>query len=114
MSAVPGGGWAVKYIESDKLRRDDPKLCQPRYGRLHTGVIDSQIKAVEAVGRVRGQGDRRGDQKAAAVLLTDGPWQRGKDGGRKGGPMTAHTTSLVPLLLVDETSERKLADKGAL
>ncbi len=81
----------------------------------HTGVMDAAITAVEAVDKCVGMIVEAALQNSYSVLIT-------ADHGNAdmmidpdtGGPFTAHTTSDVPLFLVEEPARYNLADKGIL
>ena len=77
--------------------------------------MEAAVKAVEAVDECAGKVIDAVIKTGGCVLLTADHGNAEKMVDEKGGPMTAHTTSLVPLLLVDpKHPERKLADEGAL
>ena len=82
----------------------------------HTGVIPAAVAAVEAVdagvARVLAAMKRAG----GVTLVTADHGNADKMIAEDGTPHTAHTTALVPLILVDETGEGRVFDgsQGAL
>lgn len=114
MSAYQVADEAVKRIESDKYDVMILNFANPDMVG-HTGVMEAAVKAVEAVDECAGKVIDAVIKTGGCVLLTADHGNAEKMVDEKGGPMTAHTTSLVPLLLVDpKHPERKLADEGAL
>ena len=114
MSAYQVADEAVKRIESDKYDVMILNFANPDMVG-HTGVMEAAVKAVEAVDECAGKVTDAVIKTGGCVLLTADHGNAEKMVDEKGGPMTAHTTSLVPLLLVDpKHPERKLADEGAL
>ena len=114
MSACQVADEAVKRIESGKYDVMILNFANPDMVG-HTGVMDAAVKAVETVDACVGKVVDAVLATGGCVLLTADHGNAEKMVDEKGGPMTAHTTSLVPLLLVDpEHPQRKLVDGGAL
>ena len=114
MSAYEVADEAVKRIESGKYDVMILNFANPDMVG-HTGVMEAAVKAVEAVDECAGKVIDAVLKTGGCVLLTADHGNAEKMVDEKGGPMTAHTTSLVPLLLADpQHPERKLADEGAL
>ena len=113
MSAEPVTAAVVEH-----LRRHDDALVVVNYANPdmvgHTGVFDATVHAVELV-------DRCIDRVATAVIDAGGAMLLTADHGnaeykidrRDGSPLTAHTTSPVPLLLCGVDGVR-LRDRGGL
>lgn len=84
----------------------------------HTGIIPAAIAAVEAVDSGVGEVLEALAEKGGACLLTADHGNADKMLAPDGSPHTAHTTALVPLVLIDysggglglESEEGKLAD----
>jgi 2,3-bisphosphoglycerate-independent phosphoglycerate mutase len=98
-------------------REHDFILCNYANGDMvgHTGSIPATIAAVETVDRCLARVLASADKVGARLLVT-------ADHGNceimidpaTGGPHTAHTTSPVPLLLLDPNGDRPLRAGGAL
>ncbi len=67
----------------------------------HTGVIPAAVSAVEAVDRAVGQVLEALERRSGVALITADHGNADKMVAEDGTPMTAHTTALVPLALVD-------------
>lgn len=82
----------------------------------HTGVLPAAIKAVEAVDDGVGKVVEAIKAKGGAVFITADHGNADVMLQENGQPMTAHTTNLVPFVLMDFTGEdRQLnAETGAL
>lgn len=114
MSAYEVAEEAVKRIESGKYDVMILNFANPDMVG-HTGVMEAAIKAVEAVDECAGKVIDAVLATGGCVLLTADHGNAEKMIDENGGPMTAHSTSPVPLLLADPAHpERKLADGGAL
>lgn len=114
MSAYEVADEAVKRIESGKYDVMILNFANPDMVG-HTGVMEAAIKAVEAVDECAGKVIDAVLATSGCVLLTADHGNAEKMIDENGGPMTAHSTSPVPLLLADPAHpERKLADGGAL
>ena len=81
----------------------------------HTGNLDAAIKAVEAVDECVGKVVKAIKDKKANLLITadHGNAEQMID-YTTGEPHTAHTTNLVPLILVTEKENQKLKPNGKL
>ena len=81
----------------------------------HTGNLDAAIKAVEAVDECVGKVVKAIKDKKANLLITadHGNAEQMID-YTTGEPHTAHTTNLVPLILVTEKENQKLKSNGKL
>lgn len=114
MSAYEVADEAVKRIESGRYDVMILNFANPDMVG-HTGVMEAAIKAVETVDACAGKVIDAVLATGGAVLLTADHGNAEKMVDENGGPMTAHTTSLVPLLLADpQHPDRKLKDGGAL
>jgi 2,3-bisphosphoglycerate-independent phosphoglycerate mutase len=92
-------------------------LCNYANGDMvgHTGSLPATIQAVETVDRCLARVMKSVDRAGARMMVT-------ADHGNceimidpeTGGPHTAHTTSLVPFVVVDPAGERPLRGGGAL
>lgn len=67
----------------------------------HTGVIPAAVRAVEAVDAAVGQVLEALERRSGVALITADHGNADKMIAEDGTPMTAHTTALVPLALVD-------------
>ena len=81
----------------------------------HTGNLDAAVKAVEAVDECVGKVVKAIKDKKANLLITadHGNAEQMID-YTTGEPHTAHTTNLVPLILVTEKENQKLKSNGKL
>ena len=82
----------------------------------HTGSIPAAVKAVEAVDRGVGEVLAAMEGKRGVTLLTADHGNADKMLDEDGSPFTAHTTAMVPLILVDASSKKRdlLTQKGSL
>lgn len=82
----------------------------------HTGVIPAAIKAVEAVDEGVGQVLAALQKKGGIAFVTADHGNADKMITEDGSPFTAHTTALVPFILVDYANTAKSLDQrtGAL
>jgi len=98
-------------------RKHDFILCNYANGDMvgHTGSIPATIKAVETVDNCLARVLSSAEKSGARLLITadHGNCELMIDPAT-GGPHTAHTTSLVPLVVVDPDGDRPLRDGGAL
>jgi 2,3-bisphosphoglycerate-independent phosphoglycerate mutase len=103
-----------RAIES---RRHDFILCNYANGDMvgHSGKLDATILAVEAVDRCLTRVLHSAESSGACVLVTadHGNCEQMIDPAT-GGPHTAHTTSPVPMVIVDPSGDRPLRGGGAL
>ncbi len=76
----------------------------------HTGVIPAAVKAVEAVDTGVGEVCAAIARKGGVVFVTADHGNADKMLADDGTPHTAHTTALVPFILVDETGEDLMLD----
>ncbi|MDL2324819.1 2,3-bisphosphoglycerate-independent phosphoglycerate mutase [Ruminococcaceae bacterium OttesenSCG-928-A16] len=79
----------------------------------HTGVFDAAVKAVEAVDTAAGKVIDAVLAKGGAVLLTADHGNADKMYEPDGSPFTAHTTNLVPLVVIG-AGDVKLRENGVL
>ena len=81
----------------------------------HSGILEAAVKAVEAVDSAIGQLKKSAQAHNYAVLLTsdhgnaEEMWDESTH-----GPHTAHTTNLVPIILMSEPVTGKVRDGGRL
>ena len=98
-------------------REHDFILCNYANGDMvgHTGSIPATITAVETVDRCLARVIAAGERAGARLLITadHGNCEMMIDPAT-GGPHTAHTTSPVPLLVIDPEGDRPLRAGGAL
>ena len=82
----------------------------------HTGSIPAAIEAVEAVDAGVGEVLAALREKGGVALLTADHGNADKMLAEDGTPFTAHTTALVPLVLIDyaETGRQLADERGAL
>ena len=103
-----------RAIES---RRHDFILCNYANGDMvgHSGRLDATIRAVETVDQCLTRVLRSAREAKARVLVTadHGNCEQMID-PTTGGPHTAHTTSPVPMVIVDPDGDRPLRGGGAL
>ena len=78
----------------------------------HTGVFDAAVKAVEAVDKCVGRTVDAVKQMGGTMLITADHGNADKMAEHDGTPFTAHTTNLVPLILVNRSAE--LVEGGKL
>jgi 2,3-bisphosphoglycerate-independent phosphoglycerate mutase len=80
----------------------------------HTGIIEAAVKACETVDRAVGMVADAALERGWTVIITadHGNAEQMKD-PENGGPFTAHTTNIVPLIFADkERKDVKLAKGG--
>ena len=98
-------------------REHDFILCNYANGDMvgHTGSIPATIEAVEMVDRCLARVIASAEKTRARLLITadHGNCEMMID-PETGGPHTAHTTSPVPLVLIDPAGDRPLRGGGAL
>jgi 2,3-bisphosphoglycerate-independent phosphoglycerate mutase len=103
-----------RAIES---RGHDFILCNYANGDMvgHSGRLDATIRAVETVDQCITRALRSAQKAKARVLVTadHGNCEQMIDPAT-GGPHTAHTTSPVPMVIVDPDGDRPLRGGGAL
>ena len=78
----------------------------------HTGVFEAAVKAVEAVDDCVGQVVREVEKMDGVVLITADHGNADRMIDESGEPFTAHTTNLVPFVVVNHPCE--LRDGGRL
>lgn len=112
MSAFEVADECVKRIESDKY--DVIVLNFANCDMVgHTGVFDAAVRAVEAVDTAAGKVIDAVLAKGGAVLLTADHGNADKMYEPDGSPFTAHTTNLVPLVVIG-AGDVKLREGGVL
>ena len=103
--------------QSIEKREHDFILCNYANGDMvgHTGSIPATIAAVETVDRCLARVITSAEKAGARLLITadHGNCEMMIDPAT-GGPHTAHTTSPVPLVVVDPDGDRPLRHGGAL
>jgi 2,3-bisphosphoglycerate-independent phosphoglycerate mutase len=80
----------------------------------HTGVFEAAIKAVEAVDKGLGEVVKAVRDKGGVVMVTADHGNAEIMMGEDGKPFTAHTTSPVPFILVDDEYSGSLRSGGVL
>ena len=100
-----------------EAREHDFILCNYANGDMvgHSGSLPATIAAVETVDRCLTRVLASADKSGARLLITadHGNCEMMIDPAT-GGPHTAHTTSPVPLVVIDPDGERPLRTGGAL
>ncbi len=76
----------------------------------HTGVFEAAVKACETVDATTKAVAEKGLEKGYIVLITADHGNADKMRNEDGSPHTAHTTSLVPLILMDPLKRFTLDD----
>ena len=113
MSAYEVTDKVVEAIESDKY--DTIILNWANCDMVgHTGIFDAAVKAVEAVDTCVGRTVDAILAKGGAVLITADHGNAEKMSELDGSPFTAHTTNLVPLILVGCDDCKELRSGGRL
>lgn len=81
----------------------------------HTGVFDAAVKAVEAVDKCLGRIVDKIRQLGGVAFITADHGNAEQMFDDKGGPFTAHTTNVVPMVMVDDlNTDGALKDGGRL
>jgi 2,3-bisphosphoglycerate-independent phosphoglycerate mutase len=80
----------------------------------HTGVMEAAIRAVEAVDACVGKLVDKVREKGGAVLITADHGNAEMMRDEKGGPHTAHTCQLAPVVLVDDSRKGAKLRRGVL
>jgi 2,3-bisphosphoglycerate-independent phosphoglycerate mutase len=103
--------------EHIEQREHDFILCNYANGDMvgHSGSLPATIEAVEMVDGCLERVIRSAERAGARLLITadHGNCEMMID-PETGGPHTAHTTSPVPLVVVDPDGDRSLRNGGAL
>ncbi|UCH83586.1 MAG: 2,3-bisphosphoglycerate-independent phosphoglycerate mutase [Candidatus Latescibacterota bacterium] len=114
MSAAGVADEAIKILAEN---RHDYVVCNFANPDMvgHTGVIDAAVKAIETVDTCVGKILDLLDFSRDAVIVTadHGNSEQMLDPAT-GGPHTAHTTNLVPCVLLDSHYKGRLIEGGAL
>jgi 2,3-bisphosphoglycerate-independent phosphoglycerate mutase len=114
MSAPKVAGTLIKELEKNS---HDFIVCNFANGDMvgHTGVLEAAVKAVETVDTCVGRILEAVDLSQYAVIITadHGNAERMFDPAT-GDPHTAHTTNLVPCILIDPDYSGALIEDGAL
>ncbi|HYC52850.1 MAG TPA: 2,3-bisphosphoglycerate-independent phosphoglycerate mutase, partial [Gemmatimonadaceae bacterium] len=114
MSALGVTDVLCKAIEG---RHHDFILCNYANGDMvgHTGSMSATVSAVETVDRCVARALASAEKAGARLIVTadHGNCELMIDPAT-GGPHTAHTTSPVPLVIVDPAGDRPLRQGGAL
>lgn len=115
MSAYEVTNQVLKRIDSDEYDAIILNYANPDMVG-HTGVIEAAIKAVETVDECLGRVVDKILKKNGSIFITadHGNCEQMVDYST-GGPMTAHTTNLVPFIYVsNDAKEKDLIDGGIL
>ncbi len=80
----------------------------------HTGVWDATVSAVETLDVSLGRLEQRVLARDGILVITSDHGNAEEKIDAEGNPLTAHTTSPVPLVIVSQQSVGKLADGGKL
>jgi 2,3-bisphosphoglycerate-independent phosphoglycerate mutase len=80
----------------------------------HTGIIEAAIKAVEAVDECVGKLVDRVLEKGGVALITADHGNAEKMVDDQGGPHTAHTCEMAPVVLVDDSRKGVKLRRGVL
>ena len=113
MSAVEVTDEVVKRVESGAYQLIVLNYANPDMVG-HTGVLSAAIKAVETVDTCLGRVVEAVTAAGGCLLITadHGNCEQMTDAG--GGPHTAHTTNLVPLIFVDPQQRQRQVHSGIL
>ena len=115
--AMSAPGITDVLCEHIEQQEHDFILCNYANGDMvgHSGSLPATIEAVEVVDGCLGRVVRSAERAGARLLITadHGNCEMMID-PETGGPHTAHTTSPVPLVVVDPDGDRPLRDGGAL
>ena len=114
MSAYEVTEKVVEAIQSEKYNCIILNYANPDMVG-HTGNIEAAIKAVEAIDECVGKVVKAINEKHANLIITadHGNCEQMIDYAT-GEPHTAHTTNLVPLILITDEANQKLKDDGKL
>jgi len=110
------------YLVTDELLK---RLDQDKYDVIilnfanpdmvgHTGNLQAAVRAVEVVDECVGKLVERVLQKGGSVIITADHGNAELMADEKGGPHTAHTCSLAPVVLVDAARKGEKLRKGVL
>ena len=110
------------YLVTDELLK---RLDQERYDVIilnfanpdmvgHTGNLQAAVRAVEVVDECLGKLVERVLQKGGSAIITADHGNAELMADEKGGPHTAHTCSLAPVVLVDAARKGEKLRKGVL
>ena len=80
----------------------------------HTGILDAAIRAIEAVDQCVGRLVAKVREKGGAAIITADHGNAEVMVDENGGPHTAHTSDLVPLVLVDDSRRNARLRPGIL
>jgi 2,3-bisphosphoglycerate-independent phosphoglycerate mutase len=80
----------------------------------HTGIFPAAVKAVEAVDECVGKIIAKLREKGGIALVTADHGNAEKMLDEEGGPHTAHTCEMAPVVLVDDTRKNVKLRKGVL
>ena len=111
MSAYEVTDALLAAIESDKFDAIILNFANPDMVG-HSGMLEPTIKAIEAVDENLGKIVDLVLEKGGAAIITADHGNADEVLTETDGPMTAHTTRVVPFIVVEEGVE--LRDKGAL
>jgi len=110
------------YLVTDELLK---RLDEERYDVIilnfanpdmvgHTGNLQAAVRAVEVVDECLGKLVERVLQKGGSAIITADHGNAELMADEKGGPHTAHTCSLAPVVLVDAARKGEKLRKGVL
>jgi 2,3-bisphosphoglycerate-independent phosphoglycerate mutase len=80
----------------------------------HTGIFPAAVRAVEAVDECVGKVVAKVREKGGIALITADHGNAEKMIDEEGGPHTAHTCEMAPVVLVDDTRKNVKLRKGVL
>jgi 2,3-bisphosphoglycerate-independent phosphoglycerate mutase len=117
MPEMSAAGVTDVLCNAIERRQHDFILCNYANGDMvgHSGSLPATIRAVETVDQSLARVITSAERSGARLLITadHGNCELMID-PETGGPHTAHTTSPVPLVVIDPDGDRALRDGGAL
>ena len=111
MSAVEVTDRLIEAIESERF---DAIICNFANPDMvgHTGILAAAIKAVETIDSCLGRIERAAEPLGVQIIITADHGNAEKMRGPSGQAHTAHTSNLVPLILIGTSA--RLATGGTL
>jgi 2,3-bisphosphoglycerate-independent phosphoglycerate mutase len=114
---MSAAGVTDALVNGISSKEHDFILCNYANGDMvgHSGSLAATIKAVETVDRCMARVVAAAESAGARLLVTadHGNCEMMID-PESGGPHTAHTTSPVPLIVIDPDGDRPMRSGGAL